>query len=112
MMASATGFSIDPPTACSIRNATSQPSPGARLHSSEPTVNSASPAWKTRRRPSRSANEPDSISRLASTTVYPSIVHCSPAVEAPKLRWIDGSAMLTMVLSTPTTNRLSSRWPG
>ena len=69
MIASATGLSIDPPTAWSIRNPTSQPSPGARLHSSEPSVNSASPAWNTRRRPSRSAREPDSISRLASTTV-------------------------------------------
>jgi hypothetical protein len=44
----AIGLSIDPPTACSIRNATSQPSPGATLHSSEPSVNSASPAWKVR----------------------------------------------------------------
>ena len=64
----ATGLSIDPPTACSIRNATSQPSPGATLHSSEPSVNTASPAWKVRRRPTRSAVEPDSISRLASTS--------------------------------------------
>ena len=33
----ATGLSIDPPTACTIRNATSAPRLGARLHSSEPT---------------------------------------------------------------------------
>jgi hypothetical protein len=33
---SATGLSIDPPIACSTRNATSQSSPGARLHSREP----------------------------------------------------------------------------
>ena len=65
----ATGLSIEPPTAWSMRNATSQPSPGARLQSSEPSVNSASPVWKVRRRPTRSAVDPDSISRLASTSV-------------------------------------------
>src|SRR5216683_3225214 len=43
MMDIATGLSIEPPIACSIRNATSQPRPGARLHSSEPRVNAASP---------------------------------------------------------------------
>ena len=69
MMDSATGLSIDPPTACSMRNATRAPSPGAMLHSSEPRVNSASPIWKTRRRPNRSASDPASISRLAITTV-------------------------------------------
>ena len=65
----ATGLSIDPPSACSIRNRPARPSLGARLHSSEPSVNSDRPTWKVRRRPSRSAVEPDSISRLASTSV-------------------------------------------
>ena len=65
----ATGLSIDPPSACSIRNATSQPRPGARLQSSEPSVNRPSPAWKMRRRPTRSAVEPDSIRKLATTIV-------------------------------------------
>ena len=74
----ATGLSIDPPTACSIRNATSQPRLGARLHSSEPTVKVASPAWNVLRRPSRSAVEPDRTRRLASTSVYASTTHCSP----------------------------------
>ena len=69
MIDMATGFSIEPPMAWSIRNATSQPRPGARLHSSEPRVNMARPVWKVRRRPIRSAVEPDSISRLASTSV-------------------------------------------
>ena len=65
----ATGLSIEPPTAWSIRKAISQPSPGAMLQSSEPSVNRESPTWKMRRRPSRSAVDPDRISRLASTTV-------------------------------------------
>jgi hypothetical protein len=69
MIDMATGLSIEPPTACSIRNATSQPRPGARLQASEPSVNTVSPAWKVRRRPMRSAVDPANISRLASTSV-------------------------------------------
>lgn len=43
MMPIATGFSIEPPTACSIRNATSHPRPGAMLHSSEAAVKISRP---------------------------------------------------------------------
>jgi len=64
----ATGLSIEPPVACSIRNAISQPRLGARLHSSEPSENSARPVWKTRRRPMRSAVEPESMSRPPTTS--------------------------------------------
>jgi len=39
----ATGFSIEAPTACTIRNTISQPRPGATLHSSNPSVNSTDP---------------------------------------------------------------------
>jgi len=69
MMDMATGFSIEPPTACTIRNTTSQPSPGATLQSSEPSAKIARPLWNVRRLPTRSAVEPASISRLASTSV-------------------------------------------
>ncbi len=69
MMDMATGLSIDPPSACTIRNATSQPRPGARLHSAEPVVNTASPTWNVRRRPTRSPVEPASIRKLATTSV-------------------------------------------
>ena len=65
----ATGFSIEPPTACSIRKPISQPVLGARLQASEPRVKMASPAWKVRRRPMRSAVEPENSSRLARTRV-------------------------------------------
>ena len=65
----ATGLSIDPPSAWSARNATSQPSAGARLQASEPSVNSARPVWKVRRRPIRSPVEPESIRKLATTIV-------------------------------------------
>ena len=68
MMARATGFIMLPPTACSARNAISQPSPGASEQASEPRANRDRPIWNTRRRPTRSPTEPDSISRLAITS--------------------------------------------
>ena len=104
MMDMATGLSMDPPTPCSTRKATSQPRPGARLHSQEPRVKVASPAWKTVRRPMRSPSAPASSMRLASTIVYAAIVHCRPATEACSWRPIDGTATLTAVLSSPTMN--------
>ncbi len=102
----ATGLSIEPPTACIIRKATSAPSDDATLHSSEPSVNSTSPSEKTRRLPSRSAVEPDSISRLASTSVYASTVHCRPDTDVCRSCPIDGSATFTIVTSSPTISRL------
>ena len=69
MIDMATGFSIDPPTPWSILNTTSRTRLGASEQSSEPSVNSTSPTWNTSLRPIRSAVEPDSISRLASTSV-------------------------------------------
>src|ERR1700722_2279470 len=102
----ATGLSIDPPTACTARNATRAPRLGARLQASEPIVNTARPIWKIIRRPTRSATDPDSISREAITSRYASTVHCRPETVAWKSREIDGSATLTIVASMPTMNRL------
>ncbi len=65
----ATGLSIEPPTACTARNSTSHPRLGARLQSSEPSTKTTRPVWNTRRRPKRSASEPNSISSEASTRV-------------------------------------------
>ena len=53
--------------------------------------------------------------RLASTRVYASTVHCSPASEEPSERWMAGSAMFTIVASSPTIRRpveqiTSTRW--
>src|SRR5689334_19545690 len=109
MIDKATGFSIDPPMAWTARNATSQPRPGARLHSSEPTVKVARPTWNVRRRPTRSPVEPASIRKLATTSVYASTVHCRPDTGACRSCWIDGSAMFRMVTSRPTMNRLEQQ---
>ena len=102
----ATGLSMDPPMAWTIRKTISQPRPGARLHSSEPTVKTLRPAWKVLRRPMRSAVAPENISRLASTSVYASMIHCRPDTDECSSRPIDGSATFTIVLSRPTMNRL------
>jgi hypothetical protein len=65
---SETGVSMRPPSAWSMRSATSEPVFGARLHSSEPRLNPASPIRNSRLRPNRSAIDPASSSRLASTS--------------------------------------------
>jgi hypothetical protein len=75
---------------------------GARLHRREPTLNTARPIWKTRRRPKRSAIDPESIKKLATTTVYPSTAHARPATLAWRSRRIAGSATFTIVRSIVT----------
>ncbi len=75
MIDMATGLSIEPPTACTMRNTTSQFRSGASEHSSEPRVKATRPAMNTRLRPIRSAVDPASISSEASTSVYASMVH-------------------------------------
>ena len=65
----ATGLSIAPAAPCSTRKAMSQPTLGASAQASEAAVKSARPSLNTRARPRRSAVEPPSMSRLASTTV-------------------------------------------
>jgi hypothetical protein len=102
----ATGLSIAPPIASNTRKATSSSRLGASAHSSDASENSASPAWYTRRRPRRSAVDPASISRLASTSVYASTVHCRPDSVEWNERWMAGSATLTIVASKPTISRL------
>ena len=109
MIAIATGLSIVPPAACSARAAISQPMPGARPHSSDPSPNVASPAWKIRRRPTRSAVEPAGTRKQASTRVYASIVHCRPDTEACRSPRIAGSATLTMEMSITTTTMLAQQ---
>ena len=106
MIDMATGLSIEPPTACTIRKTISESRFGAREHSAEPMVKRTRPAMKTRLRPIRSAVEPASISREARTSVYASIVHCRPDVLAWRSRCIAGRATLRAVVSRLTISRL------
>src|SRR5262245_48993493 len=108
-IAIATGLSIVPPTACTTRAAISHPMLGARPHSIEPTPNPARPIMKIRRRPYRSAVEPASTRKLASTSVYASTVHCSPDTGASRSRRSAGSATLTMEMSITTTRMLAQQ---
>jgi hypothetical protein len=53
------------PTACRTRAATRSSALGAAAHRPDPTVNSASPPRKTRRRPARSPSLPNGTSSAA-----------------------------------------------
>ncbi len=106
MIDMATGLSIEPPTAWTMRKTISRSRLGASEHSSEPIEKTTRPAMKTRLRPMRSAVEPASISSEASTSVYASIVHCRPEVTACSSRCIEGSATFSTVLSRLTMSRL------
>jgi hypothetical protein len=64
--ASEVAKTVAPPTPCSARKAMSSRPEPAMPHSSEPTVNAASPAANTRRRPRMSASDPAGSSSAAS----------------------------------------------
>ena len=57
------------PVAWMTRAAISRPTPGASAHSTDPSVNPASPAVNIRRRPIRSAHRPAGTSTAANTIV-------------------------------------------
>ena len=65
----ATGFSMLPPMAWNMRAAMRKWTLGARLHSTDASVNSVMPVWNTRRLPMRSASDPESMRKLAMTIV-------------------------------------------
>ena len=69
MIDMATGLSIEAPTPCRTRKATSSSTVGAMLQRTEATVKTPRPRTSVRRRPSRSAIDPEKSSRLAITTV-------------------------------------------
>ena len=69
MIDSATGFSIEPPTACMSRATMSISMLGARLHINDPNAKTVRPIWKIRLRPKRSPVAPDSIRSDARTSV-------------------------------------------
>ena len=106
----ATGLSMDPPMACSMRNAISQPRPGARLHSAEPTVKVAQadledPAAADpvggRAGEHQQAGEHERVA-------VDGPLQARPPRRAGHARWLS-SAMFTIVLSRPTMNRLDEQ---
>jgi hypothetical protein len=69
MIDMATGLSMEPPMAWIMRKTTRVVRLGARLQRRDPATKVKSPTMKVRRRPRRSAVEPESMRRLASTRV-------------------------------------------
>ena len=69
MIDMATGLSIDPPMACTMRKITSVVRFGARLHSSDPATKVEEADHERPAPARRSAVEPESMRRLARTRV-------------------------------------------
>ena len=72
----------------------------ARPHTSEATVKSATPAVKTRLRPSRAPSEPAFNIVVASLSPYASTTHCRSVKEPCSSFWMSGRATLTTVMSS------------
>jgi hypothetical protein len=97
--ASELGVSKAPATPWSARNAISSPIEGATAHSREHTPKPATPRLNTRRSPKMSPSDPPSRISEPRVNRYALLTHCWPARPPPRLRWIDGSATLTTLLS-------------
>ena len=85
---------------CTVRQAISTSSDGARAHAAEARVNTAMPITKTRRRPRRSPSTPASGIAAASAKRYESTVQRSVAGVVRRSFWIVGSATFTIVESS------------
>jgi hypothetical protein len=99
MTASELGVSKAPATPWSARNAIRSPIEGASAHSTEQTPKPATPTANTRRSPKMSPSDPPSRINEPSVSRYALVTHCWPASPPPRLRWIDGRATLTTLLS-------------
>src|SRR5581483_1662670 len=93
------GVSNAPATPCTARNAIRNPIDGASAHSREAAPNAPTPSANTRRSPKMSPSDPPSRTNEPSVSRYALATHCWPARPPPRLRWIEGSATLTTLLS-------------
>src|SRR6266540_566347 len=75
------------------------------------TVNSPSPAAKTRRRPYRSPRAAPVISSTAKQRTYALTVHSRSSNEAPRSRWIVLKAVATTSMSSTTMNEARALSP-
>ena len=101
---SAAGAMSAPPRPCSARPMTRMLDEPAKPFISEAAEKSVMPIRKIRRLPRRSPARPPRRRKPPKVMAYALTIHCSPSVEKPRLRWIDGSATLTMVASRMTMN--------
>src|SRR6202042_1755226 len=88
-----------PPIPCTARAMFRNVASGASPAASDAAANSPSPAANTARRPMRSATEPAVSTIAASESVYASITHWRSVKLAERSFWIEGSAVLTTVMS-------------
>ena len=91
---------IAAPRPCTARAVSSMAMLPAAPHQSDAPVKTTSPITKSRRRPNRSAIEPDVRTTAASATVYASTTHWRPEIPASRLDAIFGSAVLTTAMSS------------
>ena len=92
------------PTPCRARNAISQLSLCESAIMKLEKANTLTPMRNMRLRPNRSPRRPPVTSSTANVSVYAWTVHSSEEVVACRLRWIDGSATFTTVLSSMIMN--------
>src|SRR5579862_78009 len=100
----AVGAAIAAPHPWTARDATNHADVVARPPASDALEKSRRPATNIRRRPRTSPRRPPNSSRPPKVRVYALSTHCRSAVEKFRLRWIDGSATVTMVASSTTIN--------
>ncbi len=104
MIDSVPGSDPAAPTPMMTRPTSSHTAVGAIAATTEPALNSASPASITFRRPKRSPNMPPTSIRLAKVRAYPLTTHCNVCTPAWSLPWMSASVTLTMVLSRKVTH--------
>src|SRR6266540_1625946 len=109
--ASASGMTKAAPAPWNVRAAMSTSTDGASAHAAEATVNSPSPAAKTRRRPYRSPRAAPVISSTAKQRTYALTVHSRSSNEAPRSRWIVLKAVATTSMSSTTMNEARALSP-
>ena len=101
---SAAGDTIAPAAPCTSRATISITGHSESPATREAIANQTSPAASSRRRPSRSASRPPASSSEPNVSAYPVTIHCSCAAAMCSSCWIVGSATLTMLKSSWSTN--------
>ena len=102
---SAAGVIDAAPIPCSARAAINIAPDGASPPSSDASANTATPATKTRRLPSRSAALPPSNNRPPKVNAYALTTHCRSFGENSRSAWIEGSATFTIATSRMTMKK-------
>jgi len=93
-----------PPTPCSTRAATSCANERDNAHASEPRLNNTTAARNTYRVPNLADSQPDAGITIATASAYDATTACMRSGDSPRPVAIDGSAVLTIVVSSICMN--------